>query len=48
MTHLEIVNWLISNRPGAKWNLSGETYEGLEWLDSPETKPTAEEIGLGA
>ena len=31
-------------RPGAEFNLRGETYEGLEWLDTVQTKPTREEV----
>ena len=31
-------------RPGSKWTLNGETYEGLVWLDAPETKPTEAEL----
>lgn len=46
MTHHEIVAALHSLRPGAEWNLRGNTYAGLEWLDQVQTKPTAAEIGL--
>ena len=31
-------------KPGAQWNLLGEDYSGLEWLDSSQTKPTETEI----
>ena len=31
-------------KPGATWNLRGEEYSGLEWLDSSQTKPTETEI----
>ena len=31
-------------RPGAKWNISGNLYSKLEWLDETQTKPTEEEI----
>ncbi len=31
-------------KPGAEWNLSGDDYTGLEWLDSKQTKPTETEI----
>lgn len=34
---------LVSLRPGATWTLNGENYQGLEWLDKIQTKPTAEE-----
>lgn len=46
MTHKQIIQKLAEIRPGAHWNLTGVTYDGLEWLDDPSTKPTAEEIGL--
>jgi hypothetical protein len=46
MTHIQICTWLETNRSGAHWNLRGNTYEDLEWLDDPATKPTAAEIGL--
>jgi len=31
-------------KPGSEYNLLGEDYSGLEWLDSVETKPTETEI----
>ena|ERR1043166_797591 len=31
-------------RPGAEWNLRGDTYAGLEWLDTVQTKPSQAEI----
>lgn len=31
-------------RPGAEYTLRGTSYEGLEWLDKTQTKPTKEEI----
>jgi len=34
---------LVSLRPGATWTLNGENYQGLEWLDTAQTKPTLEE-----
>ncbi len=35
----------LSNiRPGAQWAWSGNTYEGLNWLDQEQTKPTVQEI----
>jgi hypothetical protein len=43
---MEICDKLLSIRPGAHWNLRGDTYEGLEWLDDPSTKPTAIDLGL--
>ena len=44
MTHDQIIAKLLEIRPGARWNLRGNTYETFEWLDAPETKPTHEEI----
>ena len=38
-----IVEALQSLTPGAQWTLSGDSYEGLEWLDEVQTKPTEEE-----
>lgn len=35
---------LLSLRPGAEWTLNGDTYEGLQWLDQTQTKPTKDEI----
>jgi len=35
---------LTELRPGAEWTLRGETYAGLEWLDSKQTKPTESEV----
>ncbi len=34
---------LITNYPNQKWALTGDAYEGLEWLDESE-KPTEEEL----
>ena len=31
-------------KPKAQWNLSGESYSGLDWLDSNQTKPTETEV----
>lgn len=33
-------------RPGATWRLVGLEYEGLEWLDAEQEKPTKEEIDV--
>ena len=37
----EILEYL---RPGATWELFGDTYEGLNWLDKSQSKPTVDEI----
>ncbi len=40
----KIVKALKDLRPNAQWSLTGETYEGLEWLETETTKPTEAEI----
>tara|TARA_A200000159_G_scaffold140652_1_gene142987 strand:+ start:193 stop:540 length:348 start_codon:yes stop_codon:yes gene_type:complete len=40
----DIVSALVSLRPGALWTLRGDTYSGLDWQDSSQTKPTETEI----
>ena len=35
---------LTELRPNAQWTLRGETYAGLEWNDSKQTKPTESEV----
>lgn len=39
-----IVEALESLRPGARWSLDGDTYEGLEWLDETQSKPTKRQV----
>lgn len=39
-----IVQALISLRPGAQWSLDGETYDGLNWFDKIQTKPTKKQV----
>jgi hypothetical protein len=34
---------LQSLTPGAQWTLSGDSYEGLDWLDTEQARPTEEE-----
>ena len=41
---INITNALQSLTPGAQWVLRGLDYEGLEWLDTVQTKPTEAEI----
>lgn len=31
-------------RPGAQWNVRGNGYQGIEWLDTTQVKPTPQEI----
>lgn len=35
---------LFSLRPNASWILKGDSYEGIEWLDQSQTKPTEAEV----
>jgi hypothetical protein len=41
---MDIAKALITLRPNAQWSLLGNTYEGLEWLDEDQSKPTEDEI----
>tara|TARA_B100000214_G_scaffold358384_1_gene318845 strand:- start:37 stop:393 length:357 start_codon:yes stop_codon:yes gene_type:complete len=41
---MNIVGALNSLKPNAEWSLDGETYSGLTWLDSNQTKPTESEV----
>ena len=41
---MDITNALQSLRPEAEWMVIGDTYEGLQWLDKTQTKPTEEEV----
>ena len=41
---ITIVEALIALKPKAQFVLRGDTYAGLEWLDSSQTKPTEEEV----
>ena len=40
----DIASALVSLKPGALWTLRGDTYSGLDWQDSSQTKPTETEI----
>ena len=31
-------------RPGSKWTVRGDSYDGIEWKDTEQTKPTEEEV----
>ena len=35
---------ILELKPNAVWTLRGDTYDGLEWLDKNQTKPTEDEI----
>jgi hypothetical protein len=41
---MNIVQALVSLRPGARWTLVGDSLEGLEWLDEQQLPPTQTEI----
>jgi hypothetical protein len=40
---MDIATILIRKYPGSKWNLDGDSYEGLTW-QSNTPKPTQEEV----
>lgn len=35
---------LLSLRPAAQWVLRGDSYDGLEWLDTIQSQPTEAEV----
>jgi hypothetical protein len=41
---MDITKALVSLRPGAQWSLDGDTYDGLEWLDETQSKPTKKQV----
>ena len=41
---INIPSVLAKIRPGARWFLQGEDYEGLDWRDEAQQKPTLSEI----
>ena len=41
---IDIADAIISLKPKAEWKLVGDTYAGLDWQDSSQTKPTESEI----
>jgi hypothetical protein len=44
MNNKEIAKALVDLRPNAEWALTGDSLEGLEWLDTKQTQPTLDEI----
>ena len=42
--HKKVVFALYELRPGSKWTFTGEDYEGLDWKDDTQTKPTQNEL----
>lgn len=41
---MDITHALLSLRPGAKWQISGDDYNNLEWLDNNQSKPSKSEV----
>lgn len=41
---MNIVNAIASLRPNSKWEIRGDNYEDLNWLDTEQSKPTENEI----
>ncbi len=41
---LDLTKALVSLYPGSLWTLSGDDYDGLNWLDENIPKPTKEEL----
>lgn len=39
-----IIKAIQKIRPNAQWNLNGNNYDGLIWLDQTQSKPTEAEI----
>lgn len=46
MEHNQIVEALLRLKPESNWNLIGDDYSEIQWLDDPKTKPTAAQIQL--
>lgn len=44
MLHRDIVRALTTLRPGSLWNLNGDAYSGIEWLDTNSTCPSEGDI----
>lgn len=44
MTQFQIIDALNVLRPNALWSIKGETYAGLVWSDTVQTKPTEQEL----
>jgi len=40
----DITHAILALKPGAEWNLRGDDYSGLEWLDKSQTKPTEDDV----
>jgi hypothetical protein len=44
MKNQDIVKALLVLTPGAQWVIHGDTLDGIEWLDTIQTRPTDDEI----
>ena len=44
MSQVRLSDALSQLKPGAEWSVSGNTYEGINWLDKTQTKPTEDEV----
>jgi hypothetical protein len=44
MNNVLISTALRNIRPGAFWELNGDSYDGLIWHDKSQTKPTKKEV----
>ena len=44
MNNKQITKALTDLRPNAQWALTGDSLDGLEWLDKSQSKPTLAEI----
>ena len=44
MSQVRISDALLQLKPGAEWSVNGNTYEGINWLDKTQTKPTKDEV----
>ena len=41
---IRVSDALVALRPGAEWNITGNVYEGIEWLDENQSLPTEEQV----
>ena len=41
---IRVSDALVALRPGAEWNITGNVYEGIEWLDKNQSLPTEEQV----
>ena len=41
---IRVSDALVALRPDAEWNITGNVYSGIDWLDKNQSLPTEEEI----